>query len=177
MRPRLGFSSNLRFLIVIINDYFVRSPLSSARNFSESPKKPTGRVYSTCGAMIFNIPLRGRKVLLMLKHKGVKCCPVGRALCIVRPGGPLRAAWCGSHHETRDAPPIYQEVLRPMDCRVPRFLAVSVPCAGLAPRPPTSSVSWGRPRQRSHGASVTGLPSLVGTWNATQQSSDATQAR
>jgi hypothetical protein len=108
VRPRLGFSSNLRFLIVIINDYFVRSPLSSARNFSESPKKPTGRVYSTCGAMIFNIPLRGRKVLLMLKHKGVKCCPVGRALCIVRPGGPLRAAWCGSHHETCDAHPIYQ---------------------------------------------------------------------
>ena len=37
-----AFSFNLRFLIVIINDYFVRSPLSSTRNFSESPKKPIG---------------------------------------------------------------------------------------------------------------------------------------
>ena len=39
-RRLIGFSSNLRFLRVIINDYFVRSLISSARNFSESPKKP-----------------------------------------------------------------------------------------------------------------------------------------
>src|SRR5262245_39219126 len=36
----LGFSFNLRFLRVIINAYFVRVKLSSARNFSKSPKKP-----------------------------------------------------------------------------------------------------------------------------------------
>jgi hypothetical protein len=40
------FSSNLRFLRVIINAYFVRAKLSSARNFSKSPKKP-GKINAT----------------------------------------------------------------------------------------------------------------------------------
>ena len=35
-----GFSFNLRFLTVITSAYLVRIKLSSARNFSESPKKP-----------------------------------------------------------------------------------------------------------------------------------------
>jgi hypothetical protein len=35
-----GFSFNLRFLRVITNAYLVRAKLSSARNFSKSPKKP-----------------------------------------------------------------------------------------------------------------------------------------
>jgi hypothetical protein len=40
--PMPGFSFILRFLRVITNAYFVRAMRSSARNFSNSPKKPIG---------------------------------------------------------------------------------------------------------------------------------------
>ena len=66
-----------------------------------------------------------------------------------------------------------------MGCSMVVLLTIAVlraASAYLAP-PPAPSAPVGIAVQVSHGASVTETPSLVGVRNATQRSSDSTQAR